>query len=87
MTGIRLVVGLGNPGPEYEDTRHNAGFWFIDDLARRLKVSLQPDRAYHGLVARADLWFTTPAVIVQPLSGLAMMHLAGWPLATPSRKG
>ena len=32
---------------------------------------------------RADLWFTTPAVIVQPLTGLAMVHLAGWPLNTP----
>lgn len=35
------------------------------------------------LVVRADLWFTTPAVIVQPLTGIAMAHLAGWPLATP----
>ncbi len=35
------------------------------------------------LVVRADLWFTTPAVIVQPLTGLAMVHLAGWPLSTP----
>lgn len=35
------------------------------------------------LVVRADWWFTTPAVIVQPLSGLAMMHLAGWPWHTP----
>ena len=49
---IRLLVGLGNPGAEYEDTRHNAGFWWIDGLARGLKVSLQPDKAYHGLVAR-----------------------------------
>ena len=35
------------------------------------------------LVVRADLWFTTPAVIVQPLTGIALAHLAGWPLATP----
>ena len=38
---IKLFVGLGNPGTEYEDTRHNAGFWFIDQLAQQLKVQLQ----------------------------------------------
>ena len=62
---IRLFVGLGNPGAEYEDTRHNAGFWYIDGLARRLGVFLQPDRAYHGLVARANtpqgpVWLLQP---------------------------
>ncbi len=77
---IRLFVGLGNPGPEYEDTRHNAGFWYIDDLARRLKVSLQPDRAYHGLVARANtpngpVWLLQPQTYMN-LSGKSVAALA-----------
>ncbi|MDQ1258919.1 MAG: peptidyl-tRNA hydrolase, family, partial [Pseudomonadota bacterium] len=45
---IKLFVGLGNPGSEYEATRHNAGFWWIDALARELKVHLQPERSYWG---------------------------------------
>lgn len=77
---IRLFVGLGNPGPEYEDTRHNAGFWYIDELARRLGVRLQPDRAYHGLVARANLpqgqvWLLQPQTFMN-LSGKSVAPLA-----------
>jgi len=45
--------------------------------------SLEAQAVVSRLVVRADLWFTTPAIVVQPLSGAAMMHLAGWPLATP----
>ena len=78
---IRLFVGLGNPGPEYEDTRHNAGFWYIDDLARRLKVTLQPDRAYHGLVARAN----TPNGPVWLLQPQTYMNLSGKSVAAMAR--
>lgn len=45
--------------------------------------SLEAQAVVSRLVVRADWWFTTPAVLVQPASGLYMMHLAGWPLATP----
>jgi PTH1 family peptidyl-tRNA hydrolase len=78
---IRLFVGLGNPGPEYEDTRHNAGFWYIDALARRLGVTLQPDRAYHGLVARANLP-QGPVWLLQPMT---FMNLSGKSVAPLAR--
>jgi peptidyl-tRNA hydrolase, PTH1 family len=77
---IRLLVGLGNPGPEYEQTRHNAGFWWIDEVARKLKASLAPDRNYHGLVARVNrpdgpLWLLEPMTFMN-LSGKSVAALA-----------
>jgi peptidyl-tRNA hydrolase, PTH1 family len=84
---IRLFVGLGNPGSEYEDTRHNAGFWYIDALARRIGAHLQPDRAYHGLVARANLpqgpvWLLQPHTYMN-LSGKSVSALARFFKITP----
>ena len=77
---IRLLVGLGNPGPEYEATRHNAGFWFIDEVARSLRVSLVPERSYFGLAARANLasgtvWLLEPMTFMN-LSGKSVAALA-----------
>lgn len=77
---IRLLVGLGNPGPEYEDTRHNAGFWWVDAAARRLRVNLVPERSYFGLVARANLpggpvWLLQPQTYMN-LSGKSVAALA-----------
>ena len=51
---IKLLVGLGNPGSEYEDTRHNAGFWLLDAYARELKLSWTMDNSFWGLVARTQ---------------------------------
>ena len=49
---IRLVVGLGNPGAQYEDTRHNAGFWYVEQLARSHGAILQPEKKFFGMTAR-----------------------------------
>ncbi len=77
---IRLLVGLGNPGPEYEGTRHNAGFWWVDAAAARLGARLAADRAYHGLVARVNrpegpLWLLEPQTYMN-LSGKSVAALA-----------
>ncbi|OWQ44363.1 aminoacyl-tRNA hydrolase [Roseateles noduli] len=80
---IRLFVGLGNPGSEYEDTRHNAGFWWIDALARGLKASPQLDTKYSGLVARVNdapgapgpIWLLQPMTYMN-LSGKSVAALA-----------
>jgi PTH1 family peptidyl-tRNA hydrolase len=50
---IRLIAGLGNPGPDYECTRHNAGFWLIDHIADDLHVSFTNEKPFFGHVAKA----------------------------------
>ncbi|QEA13917.1 aminoacyl-tRNA hydrolase [Comamonas flocculans] len=77
---IRLFVGLGNPGPEYEATRHNVGFWFIDRLARQLGANLLPERAWHGLAARTSvqgraIWLLEPQTFMNA-SGRSVAALA-----------
>jgi PTH1 family peptidyl-tRNA hydrolase len=77
---IKLFAGLGNPGPEYEATRHNAGFWWIEALARELKLPLVADRSYHGRVARTSLhgrtvWLLAPQTFMN-LSGKSVAALA-----------
>jgi PTH1 family peptidyl-tRNA hydrolase len=63
---IRLIVGLGNPGPEYEQTRHNAGFWLVDNLANSLPgCRLQREARFNAMlaktsIARSDVWLLEP---------------------------
>lgn len=55
MTAIRLIVGLGNPGREYETTRHNAGFQWVDGFARLHKLSFKSETKFYGLTAHGQL--------------------------------
>ena len=76
MTSPRLIVGLGNPGNEYEDNRHNLGFWFVDRLARDLKVPLVAQGKFFGRVARdGDRWLLQPTTFMNH-SGQAVAALA-----------
>lgn len=77
---IKMMVGLGNPGSEYEQTRHNAGFWFIDELAWQYKASLKEEKKFFGSVARisisgSDLWLLKPSTFMNR-SGQAVAALA-----------
>lgn len=53
---IKLIVGLGNPGNEYKDTRHNAGFWFVENLADRFNINLSFDKKFNGQVGRGNIF-------------------------------
>lgn len=80
FTMLKLLVGLGNPGPEYEDTRHNAGFWWLEAVARALNVHLQPERSYFGRAARAmvhgqPIWLLEPTTFMNR-SGQSVAALA-----------
>jgi len=55
MTAIRLIAGLGNPGREYESTRHNVGFRWVDEFARLQNMSFKNETKFHGLAARGQL--------------------------------
>ena len=73
MAGLRLIVGLGNPGPEHARTRHNAGFWFIDALAQQAGARFGLESKLFGETAKAEIggqsvWLLKPATFMN-LSG------------------
>jgi PTH1 family peptidyl-tRNA hydrolase len=77
---ISLVVGLGNCGPKYEHTRHNAGFWFVDHLAREAGAHFKLESKFHGEVCKVtlaahDVWLLKPHTYMNR-SGLAVRALA-----------
>ncbi len=79
---IRLIVGLGNPGPDYEATRHNAGFWWVDALAQQLGARLVPERSYQALAARVNRPGAEPVWLLQPMT---YMNRSGFSVATLAR--
>ena len=80
---IKLVVGLGNPGREYERTRHNAGFWWLDALARELGAVFNKESKFHGEVAKAGgVWLLKPTTFMNR-SGQSVGALAKFYQITP----
>ncbi|MDH4583313.1 aminoacyl-tRNA hydrolase [Pseudomonas sp. BN415] len=82
MTAIQLIVGLGNPGPEYDQTRHNAGALFVERLAMRERVNLSLDKKYFGLVGKfshqgRDVRLLIPTTYMNR-SGQSVAALAGF---------
>lgn len=78
MTPPRLIVGLGNPGSDYEDNRHNLGYWFVERLAHELKVTLAAQGKFFGRVGRkGDLWLLQPTTFMNR-SGQSVVSLAGF---------
>jgi len=80
LSGIRLVVGLGNPGKEYERTRHNAGFWLLERLAAQSGVALRKEAKYQALVGRLagnGAWLVLPQSFMNA-SGRAVQMIAGF---------
>ncbi len=82
MSSISLIVGLGNPGSEYERTRHNAGFFFIDALAERQGVSLRRESKFHGEAAKVQIgghqvWLLKPDTFMNR-SGQSLAALANF---------
>ena len=78
--GIRLIVGLGNPGQEYERTRHNAGFWLVERYAQANGIVLRKDAKFKALVGRLDAhgaWLLLPQSFMN-LSGQPVQMLAGF---------
>lgn len=88
MPALRLIVGLANPGPQYADTRHNAGAWFVERLADQLDLRLSADSKAFGLVARTqvageDLRLLIPTTYMNR-SGQAIAAVAGYYKITPA---
>jgi peptidyl-tRNA hydrolase, PTH1 family len=76
---LKVIVGLGNPGAKYTRTRHNAGFWFVEEVAGKYNSTFRPEKKFHGEVAKIslqgnDIWLLKPDTFMNR-SGLAVKSL------------
>ena len=79
---ILLVTGLGNPGPKYDQTRHNAGFWFVDELAKRFNGQFRSEPKFSSDICRlrigsGEVWLQKPMSFMNR-SGLPVRQMAGF---------
>ncbi len=85
---LRLIAGLGNPGADYNQTRHNAGFWFVDELAQRFAGIFRREPKFFGEVCRIDIegtaiWLLKPGIFMNR-SGVSLAAMSGYyKLTTP----
>lgn len=89
QSAIQLIVGLGNPGPEYSQTRHNAGVWFVEQLARQFNVSLKNEPKFFGytgkfLCAGQEFKLLVPTTFMN-LSGKAVLAMTQFYKLTPQQ--
>lgn len=82
MSEIKLIVGLGNPGDKYAETRHNAGEWLVERLAHRFNTTLNPENKFFGKTARTlvngkEVRLLVPTTFMN-LSGKAVAALSGF---------
>lgn len=88
MNGIQLIVGLGNPGPQYEATRHNAGFWWVDEVAAAHNAQLSTESKFFGTAGRMRLegneaWLLKPATFMNA-SGRSVAAIANFYKISPA---
>ncbi|MBE0493628.1 MAG: aminoacyl-tRNA hydrolase [Thiomicrospira sp.] len=89
MSSVQLIVGLGNPGEQYDQTRHNAGFWFVEEIARQQNSVFRPETKFLGQVAKIDLnghqaWLLKPMTFMNR-SGQSIQALANFYRLSPEQ--
>lgn len=89
MSSIKLIVGLANPGTQYDGTRHNAGAWYVEELARAYSIPLKVESKFHGLFGKGfidghEVMLLIPTTFMN-LSGKAIQAVANFYKVEPEQ--